>query len=338
MPQKWKRRGFHFVGSACAWYNLTVLALAIGYFFVVAVLAGLAVGMAFRLHVQFRQPWLLAYTFYVASWGALGVLLVAQYMLVGSLLSETAWQRLQPATRPLLAIAFGVALYFLSSFMAQLTGGRLSRAYSIAYVTVWTVVGGGISVAGALVENRSSALTVAASIATFVLKTGTIYGWIVYGLLAIRRIDDPLERTGLRRFVLLLLGGFLAFDLVVRDVPAAIVGARTPDMVIALVNVGLNFPPLLWIGRYLRRRSLARPAEPLPVDLKSNLIALGVSTREADVVELVLAGLSHKEIAERLSIATDTVKKHTYNAYRKLGVQNRVQLSYFVQNRVARRD
>ncbi|HEY3383915.1 MAG TPA: helix-turn-helix transcriptional regulator [Vicinamibacterales bacterium] len=54
-------------------------------------------------------------------------------------------------------------------------------------------------------------------------------------------------------------------------------------------------------------------------------------------VGLLLLGLSHKEIADRLFISPDTVKKHTYNAHRKLGVQNRVQLSYFVQNRVERR-
>jgi DNA-binding CsgD family transcriptional regulator len=313
-----------------------VLALAIGYFFVLAALAGVAVWMAHRLHAQFRQAWLLPYTFYLASWGALALLMVVQYMLIGALVPEAVWNQLQPATRPLVAIGLGVSLYFLSSFMAQLTGGRLSRAYTIAYVSVWTVIGGVISVAGALVENPSRALATAASIATFVLKTGTMYGWIACGLLAIRRIDDPLERTGLRRFVLLLLGGFLAFDLAVRDV-TAVVGVHTPDVVISLVDVGLNFPPLLWIGRFLGRRALSRPAEPLPADLKSDLIALGVSTREADVVQLVLVGLSHKEIAERLSIAPDTVKKHTYNAYRKLGVQNRVQLSYFVQNRVARR-
>lgn len=56
------------------------------------------------------------------------------------------------------------------------------------------------------------------------------------------------------------------------------------------------------------------------------------------VVELLLVGLSHKEIAQRLSIAPETVKKPTYSAHRKLGVQNRVQLSYFAQNRLARRE
>ncbi len=60
-------------------------------------------------------------------------------------------------------------------------------------------------------------------------------------------------------------------------------------------------------------------------------------TRILALVACLLAGLTHKEIAERLFIAPETVKKHTYNAHRKLGVQNRVQLSYFIQNRVPRR-
>jgi DNA-binding CsgD family transcriptional regulator len=320
------------------WYNLTVRAAAIGYFFVVTVLAGLPVWAAHRLQTTFHQRWLFPYTLYLASWGALVLLSVAQYVLIGSFLPESAWVQLSAATRPLFAIAFGVALYFLSSFMAQLTGGRLSQAYKTAYAVIWTVFAVGVSVAGALIVGRPpEALAAAASLFAFVLKTSIIYGWIAHALLTLQRVEDPLDRTGLRRFVLLLMGGFLAFDLAVHDV-AAVVGVETPDVVIALVQVGANYPALLWLGRFVRRRALARPAEPLPADLKSDLVALGLSARESDVVELLLLGLSHKEIAERLFISPDTVKKHTYNAHRKLGVQNRVQLSYFVQNRVARRD
>ena len=65
--------------------------------------------------------------------------------------------------------------------------------------------------------------------------------------------------------------------------------------------------------------------------------ALGLSARESDVIDLLLLGLSQEEVAERLFISPDTSKKHTCNAYRKLGVRNRVQLTCFVQNRVARR-
>jgi DNA-binding NarL/FixJ family response regulator len=66
------------------------------------------------------------------------------------------------------------------------------------------------------------------------------------------------------------------------------------------------------------------------------LAPLGISPRESEIVGLILKGFSNKEIAGSLFISVDTVKKHTYNIYRKLGVQNRVQLSYFVQNRPAR--
>ena len=148
-------------------------------------------------------------------------------------------------------------------------------------------------------------------------------------------IGDPLDRQGFHRFVLLQLGGLLAFELAVRDV-TSLAGLHLPDAVIALVQVVGAYPALLWLAVFLRRREVARPAEPLPADVKSELAALGLSVRESEVIDLLLVGLSHKEVAERLFISPDTVKKHTYNAYRKLGVQNRVQLTYFVQNRVAR--
>jgi len=179
-------------------------------------------------------------------------------------------------------------------------------------------------------------MTLAASFVAAVLKLGITYGWIAYTLVMLGRVGDPLDRRGLRTFVMLQMLGFVAFDLAVRDV-LGVVGVETPDVVIATVQVAANYPALLWLRRFLRERALIRPAAPLPADLRSDLVGLGLSARESEVVELLLVGLSHKEIAERLSIAPETVKKHTYSAHRKLGVQNRVQLSYFVQNRIARR-
>ena len=316
------------------WYNLAVPALPVAYFFVVSVLAALPVWLGYRLQKDFHKSWLVPYTLYLAGWGVFVLLSVVQYMLIGSILPLAQWEQVAAAMRPLFVITGAVTLYYLSAFMAQLTGGRLPRAYKVAYWAVWGAAAVALSMAGARLGDRGpEALAAASSLVAAVLKLGLTYGWIAYALLTLRRIEDPLDRRGLLRFVLLLAGGFLAFDLAVRDAA----GVRTPDVVISAVQVGANYPALLWLRRFLRERALARPAEPLPADLKAGLVALGLSARESDVVELLLAGLSHKEIAERLSIAPDTVKKHTYNAHRKLGVQNRVQLSYFVQNRLPRR-
>ena len=341
MRRQWRESrkcsGYHFVGRALAWYNLRVRGLLIGYFFLATVLAALPVLAAFRLRDQFRQPWLSPYVSYLAAWGAVVLLSVGQYMLLGTFLPESAWDQTSAATRPLFFIAFGIAMYFLGSFLSLLTGGGLSRAYTIAFVAIWSAAAVVISAGAAMYgDSAPPSLGLAARLAVVVLKFGTTYGWIVYALLAIRRMDDPLDRNGLRRFVLLQGAGFLAFDLAVRNV-TGLIGLAVSDLAISLVQVGANYPALLWMQRFLARRALARPAEPLPADLKPQLVALGLSAREADVVELLLLGLSHKEIAERLFISPDTVKKHTYNAHRKLGVQNRVQLSYFVQNRLARR-
>jgi DNA-binding CsgD family transcriptional regulator len=316
------------------WYNLGVRALTVAYFFVVSVMAALPVWIGYRLHKDHHKPWLFPYTVYLAGWGAFVLLSVVQYMLIGSLLAQPQWDQVAAATRPLFAITLAVTLYFLSAFMAQVTGGRLPRAYSVAYWVVWGTAAVALSAADVLAGDRGpETLGVVSSMVAALLKLGITYGWIVYALVTLRRIEDPLDRRGLQRFVLFLAGGLLAFDLAVRDAA----GVRTPDLVISAVQVGANYPALLWLRRFLRERALVRPAEPSPKELKADLVALGLSARESDVVELLLAGLSHKEIAERLSIAPDTVKKHTYNAHRKLGVQNRVQLSYFVQNRLPRR-
>ncbi len=53
--------------------------------------------------------------------------------------------------------------------------------------------------------------------------------------------------------------------------------------------------------------------------------ATGLSTREAEVVELLAKGLLYKEIASQLFISIDTVRRHCFNIYEKLHVENRTE-------------
>ena len=53
----------------------------------------------------------------------------------------------------------------------------------------------------------------------------------------------------------------------------------------------------------------------------------GLSPSEAQVIELVAAGLTNIEIAERLVLSRRTVESHVSSAYRKFGVGNRVELA-----------
>lgn len=61
-------------------------------------------------------------------------------------------------------------------------------------------------------------------------------------------------------------------------------------------------------------------ARPVPA---ADLIALGLTARQADVLRLAATGLSERDIAGRLGISHRTVQKHLERAYRVLGVTSR---------------
>ena len=59
----------------------------------------------------------------------------------------------------------------------------------------------------------------------------------------------------------------------------------------------------------------------------------GLTSREREIVLRVAAGDSNKRAAFELGIAEGTVKLHLHNAFRKLDVSNRVQLSLLARER-----
>ena len=59
------------------------------------------------------------------------------------------------------------------------------------------------------------------------------------------------------------------------------------------------------------------------IRLSANDPSLGLTAREADVLQLLAARYSNKEIARELIIAPATVKKHTVTLYDKLNVHSR---------------
>jgi len=60
---------------------------------------------------------------------------------------------------------------------------------------------------------------------------------------------------------------------------------------------------------------------------------LGLSPREMEVLDLIAAGLTNREIAERLSVSVHTVERHTANLYAKLGVRGRSEATAYALRR-----
>lgn len=105
---------------------------------------------------------------------------------------------------------------------------------------------------------------------------------------------------------------------------------------VALLFAGLG----LWLGR-----SLTRPRETIvvkevpvavPVEVRvpvtgpfvrdtTRQAELGITPRELEILEQIAAGLSTREIAERLFVSENTVKTHTSRLLDKLSAKRRTQ-------------
>ena len=87
---------------------------------------------------------------------------------------------------------------------------------------------------------------------------------------------------------------------------------------IAVAFMGLG----VWVGaRVLRPQRVSAEFEP---NLQA-LAALGITAREHEVLRLLAAGRSNKEIAGRLHLSPNTVKTHIARLYEKLDAARRTQ-------------
>ena len=55
----------------------------------------------------------------------------------------------------------------------------------------------------------------------------------------------------------------------------------------------------------------------------------GLTSRETEVLKLVVMGKSNKEIAEELVISIRTVERHIANVYQKIGARGRIEATMF---------
>jgi DNA-binding NarL/FixJ family response regulator len=76
-----------------------------------------------------------------------------------------------------------------------------------------------------------------------------------------------------------------------------------------------------WVAMRLRRRP---PPQSFQVNAQA-VESLGMSARELEVLELLAAGNSNKEIARRLEVSPNTVKTHIARLFEKLGAKRRTE-------------
>lgn len=123
-------------------------------------------------------------------------------------------------------------------------------------------------------------------------------------------------RTILIYGVLLAIGAlglqWLEFQYLARSYPFQIYAA-----IVAIAFLALG----VWTGARLFRQP---PPQPFTVNDRA-LDSLGISGREREVLELLAAGRSNKEIARDLELSPNTIKTHVSKLFEKLAVRRRTE-------------
>jgi DNA-binding CsgD family transcriptional regulator len=287
----------------------------------------------FRHH---RPPYLQTYALHLAFWNGHALVMIMQHILGSVFLPTTALTSLALVTGPLTILFVAVSLNFLVLFVSQLASKTLFRAFSVFYLIPWGVL---LLIfaftAGKQPLTTAGTLPQTLSLLFGLLKIGTILYAVIYLLFKGAKSDDSLKRHYFRRIAWTYLAGFLLFQL---SVSGLIPGYRLPanDYITSFFQIGYHFPVLVVLSRFLNRQAVTRPPQSLQLDLAKQLSGFNISQREAEIIGSILRGLSNNEIGDNLFISLETVKKHISNIYKKLGVKNRLQMSFFVQNRLGK--
>ena len=120
---------------------------------------------------------------------------------------------------------------------------------------------------------------------------------------------------GLALASLVFLLKYFEYRLIVRDLSIEFyVG------LVAIVFTGLG----IWAGLRLTRRQVVTIGPEFILN-QAELVQLGISKREHEVLALMAQRLSNQEIADKLFVSLNTVKTHSSNLFVKLNASRRTQ-------------
>jgi DNA-binding NarL/FixJ family response regulator len=139
------------------------------------------------------------------------------------------------------------------------------------------------------------------------------------------------RRRALRDILIYGLSGGVLIVLLKLTEYRFLVVEHSIEIYVALI--GALFAGLgIWLGLTLTRKKSASVTKELSAQFtvsfvldEARLAQLGITARELEILGLIAAGLSNREIAGRLFVSENTVKTHSSRLFDKLGAKRRTQ-------------
>jgi DNA-binding CsgD family transcriptional regulator len=299
--------------------------LKIAYYFLVLLVGAAAIAYAALMSRAYRLPFLKPVAWFLGFNNTLALINLTSAYACANLLGFCALGRytvlagiLGPAAR----LSQAGIVYTVFAVVRGFEGRRLSRAFNRTFGIAAGLLLASYVVTGLLPRPSALWLWIArVQFGVFDLGVLAILGVLLSLVLKSRKIHDSAERRAVRSFGLSYLVIYAVFVLTFW-LPDAV---QFPPNALALLAI--NLFPLLWFKRpfaeaYVTTAASEEDREALERFCRTR----GLTSRESNILELILRGKSNAQIEKDLFISIHTVKNHITNIHQKLGVRSRWQL------------
>ncbi len=300
-----------------------------------AVAVALTVSVVRLVHSH-GSPALLSYLFYLISWYAF-LLYMLVYLFAPHFLPDGAQRGYMLFNSIFIVPLNGFVALFYADFVWKWLNKPMPRllryGLPIPFLAILIVYAG--ETLGRLSAESPSQPFVIAAPASQGLMFAFLLAVSLYAAIAGRRLKDrEMARSVL--FSSAVMGIVLIVGLLLVFGPFSLLDYDLQNAIGSIVFASANIGGWVFARGFFRREARERAAKLAKADISTLESRYGVSPREAEIISLIIAGKSNREISEALFISNETVKKHIYNAYRKIGIKNRVQLVNVVLESSAR--
>lgn len=267
---------------------------------------------------------LLSYIFFIAVWYALQ-LYMAIYLFSPVFLPEDSMYGYLLFNSIFIIPFHGVLAYCIADLTFRLLGSTMPRILRLIlpapFVAVFVVYSAGVF--SKLAIDRSPETFVISAPVSGIMAVIVLFAVLAYGAWRGLRSGSGRGRD-LALFAALLGGGNLIGLVFIFDLLP--LGTDLQNGLSIIVCSAATIPAWFPVRRILYSEARSAAEELSKADLSALEDRFGISPREREIVSLVITGCSNREIVGKLFISEETVKKHIYNIYKKMGVRSRVQL------------
>lgn len=302
--------------------------------FLLSCLAGLStIIISFHLYKTYQFRYLSTYFCFLISFNIYGFFNIICIFMVYQTLVDYSPEVIMTVANIFYFIGFPflfVQLYFFINFTSDLIEKKLPVAIKMIYISFWSIlflfflffiINYSLTQDNLFPENYSRIIAITASIFFYVTICNIFFN--------LKAMKDKKKKKSVKISGLLFLSGYTLYFLAALE----LVYKSYMQYASSLLYFTVNLPLLLYLRRFLYYYHIEQLLLPENlVDINHFYKRHNISSREKEIILLILKGKSNKEIEDELYISIKTVKNHIYSIYKKLGVKKRSQLINAIQN------